>query len=129
MAFPLLSLIPAVTALIEKLVPDPEARNKLNKDIGELLQGWDKAQLAVNAVEAGHRNIWVAGWRPFIGWTCGVAFAWHYVLMPITILYMVHSGVDIVLPEFDMTHLMTVLGGILGLGGMRSWEKFKGLTS
>jgi hypothetical protein len=88
-----------------------------------------KGQLEINKAEAQHRSIFVAGWRPFVGWTCGVALAWHFVLAPFVIFASAYAGVALPdLPQFDMSSLLTVLMGMLGLGGMRSFEKMKGLT-
>ena len=88
-----------------------------------------KGQLEINKAEASHRSIFVAGWRPFVGWTCGVALAWHFVLAPFIIFGSAYAGVPLPeLPQFDMSSLLTVLMGMLGLGGLRSFEKVKGLT-
>ena len=79
--------------------------------------------------EAKHKNIFVAGWRPFIGWTCGIALCWHFVLAPVTIFVCAYLAIVIPeLPTFDMGSLMTVLMGMLGLGTLRTYEKQKGLT-
>ena len=87
------------------------------------------AQVEVNKAEAGHRSIFVAGWRPFIGWTCGVALAYHFVIAPLITFGAGWAGTPIPdLPTFDMDSLMTVLLGMLGLGGMRTFEKAKGLA-
>jgi hypothetical protein len=88
-----------------------------------------KGQLEINKAEAQHKSIFVAGWRPFIGWTCGVALAWHFVLAPVTMFLCAYIGVAIPdLPSFDMGSLLTILGGLLGLGSLRTYEKQKGLT-
>ena len=84
------------------------------------------AQIEVNKTEAAHRNVFVAGWRPFIGWVCGAAFAYHFVLQPIFVFALAAYGVSLELPSFDMGALMTVLTGMLGLGGLRTFEKMKG---
>ena len=64
-----------------------------------------------------------------MGWTCGVALAWHFVLAPFIIFFSAYFGVELPeLPSFDMESLMTVLLGMLGLGGLRSFEKYKKLT-
>jgi hypothetical protein len=89
-------------------------------------QELSKGQLEINKAEAQHRNIFVAGWRPFIGWTCGVALAWHFVISPFVIFGASMAGFELPdLPEFDMGSLMTVLMGMLGLGGLRTFEKVK----
>jgi hypothetical protein len=88
-----------------------------------------KGQLEINKAEAQSRNIFVAGWRPFIGWGCGVAMVWHFVLAPFIIFFASIFGATIPpLPEFDMGSLMTVLMGMLGLGGLRTFEKYKKIT-
>ena len=127
------ALLPSAGKVIDRLVPDKNAAAKAKQELeAELIKAATKANLAqleVNKVEAGHRSVFVAGWRPFIGWTCGVALAWHFVLAPITLFATSWAGVDIPpLPVFDMDSLMTVLLGMLGLGGMRTYEKFKGVS-
>jgi hypothetical protein len=85
--------------------------------------------MAINTEEAKHRNIFVAGWRPFIGWTCGLALFAHFILFPSADVITAYLGYDAVsYPSFDMDSLMTILLGMLGLGGMRSFEKYKKLT-
>ena len=87
------------------------------------------AQIEVNKAEAASNSIFKGGWRPFIGWVCGIAFAYHFVLQPLLIFVMTYLGHPVPeLPNFDMTSLMTVLGGLLGLGGLRTFEKYKGVS-
>lgn len=126
-------LIPAVSGLLDKVVEDKDQKNALAHEIATLAEKQAHeaamAQVSVNANEAKHRSIFVSGWRPFVGWTCGVAMAYHFVLHPIILFVVGLSGVSIpALPEFDMSSLMTVLMGMLGLGGLRTYEKQKGLT-
>ena len=96
-------------------------------------QDWEglKGQLEINKAEAGHRSLFVAGWRPGIGWICGIAFGWHFVLLPITVFALTASGYALPaeLPKFEMDQLMTVLLGMLGLGGLRTFEKYKNVTN
>lgn len=87
-----------------------------------------KLQLAVNAAEAQHRTLFVAGWRPFVGWVCGVAFAYHFIAQPLLAFAAAWAGQTIALPQFDTSTLFYVLGGMLGLGGFRSLEKAAGKT-
>ena len=88
-----------------------------------------KGQLAINAEEAKSRNIFVAGWRPFVCWTCGLALFAHFILFPSVDVITAYLGYETpTYPAFDMDTLMTVLLGMLGLGGMRSFEKYKKLT-
>jgi len=81
-------------------------------------------QTKINEIEAKHRTVFVAGWRPFIGWVCGIAFAFHYIIMPLLLAY-----TDIKPIEFDTNSLFTVLMGMLGLGGLRTYEKLKDKVS
>jgi Holin of 3TMs, for gene-transfer release len=85
-----------------------------------------QAQMAVNAVEARHRSIFVAGWRPFVGWVCGMALAYQYLIHPI-LSWIVTLTVDapIYPPEIDLATMMPVLLGMLGLGALRTVEKTK----
>lgn len=131
-----LSIIPAISHLLDKLIPDPQAREQAKlellkesraQDIEELRLALsaDQMQADINKIEASSQNLFVAGWRPFIGWVCGVAFAYHFVLQPVLAFLMANSGVAVVLPQFEMDALSTVLMGMLGLGGLRTIEKVK----
>ena len=71
----------------------------------------------------------MGGWRPFVGWNCGIAFAYHFVFQPLLIFIFAYIGLETPdLPQFDVGTLLPVLGGMLGIGGLRSYEKTKGLT-
>lgn len=127
------ALIGPVTGILDKFIEDKDAKNAMAHEIATMAEKAAHeaamAQVEVNKAEAQHRSIFVAGWRPFIGWTCGIALAYHFVANPIIMFAVTVAGVDIpALPSFDMDSLMTVLLGMLGLGGMRSFEKMKGLT-
>jgi hypothetical protein len=128
MGFGIGDAISAGLKVLDKFIPDPEAKAKAEAELRSSLLAWDTAQTEINKAEAQHRSIFVAGWRPFIGWTCGVAFAYHFVVMPVTVFAMNAFGKFIDLPVFPMETLITVLMGLLGLGGLRSYEKMKGLT-
>ena len=111
-------LIDKVTDNVDRFTLDKEEKAKLITEI-------NKAQLEVNKVEAGHTSRFVSGWRPFTGWICATAMAYHFILQPLLTFALYTFGNEIVLPTFDMTTLTTVLLGMLGLGGMRSFEKVK----
>ena len=89
-----------------------------------------EGQLAANVEEAKHGSIFVAGWRPFVGWVCGTAFLFHFVIIPVAMWGRAYLGWNLppTLPEFDMQTLLTVLMGLLGLGGLRTFEKLKGVN-
>jgi hypothetical protein len=125
--------IEPVADLLGKFVPDQTEKLKLAHEIATLTEkqahSIAMAQIDVNKVEAASNSIFKGGWRPFIGWVCGTAFAYHFVLQPLLIFVMTYLGYPVPeLPEFDMASLMTVLGGLLGLGGLRTFEKYKGIT-
>ena len=127
------ALIGPVTGLLDKFIEDKDQKARLAHDIATMsqkhAQELAKGQLEINKAEAQHKSIFVAGWRPFIGWTCGIALAWHFVLQPLIMFLSVLFGFTLPeLPAFDMGSLMTVLMGMLGLGGLRTYEKQKGLT-
>jgi len=127
------ALIGPVTGLLDKFVEDKDQKARLAHEIATMAEKQAHqlalAQIEVNKAEAASGSIFKGGWRPFIGWTCGVAFAYHFVLQPLLVFVVAVSGATVpALPEFDMASLMTVLGGLLGLGGLRTFEKYKGVT-
>ena len=127
------ALIGPATKLLGKFIEDKDTKNKLAHDIATMAekhaQELAKGQIEINKSEAQHKSIFVAGWRPFIGWTCGIALCWHFVLAPVTMFVCAYLDVAIPeLPTFDMGSLMTVLMGMLGLGGLRTFEKYKKIT-
>ena len=98
-------------------------------DIREAIKGKEldpnqllEIQTKINEIEAQHRTVFVAGWRPFIGWVCGVALAYNFVIRD---LFIWAIKPEVVPPALQMEHLMTVLLGMLGLGGLRTYEKIK----
>lgn len=127
------ALIGPVTGILDKFIEDKDQKAKLAHEIATMAEKHaheaNMAQVQVNQAEAQHRSSFVAGWRPFIGWVCGIALAYHFVLSPIIVFGIALSGAVVPeIPEFDMGSLMTVLMGMLGLGGLRTFEKSKGLT-
>ena len=124
------SLLPIIGDVIGRFLPeDKEAAAKAQQEIEQQLTTHlaqiDLAQLEINKVEASHRSIFIAGWRPMIGWTCGLALAYTYVIQPIAVFILGQTGHLIVLPTLSMSEMMPVLMGMLGLGGLRTFEKFK----
>ena len=85
-------------------------------------------QLEINKVEAANPNVWSSGWRPYIGWVCGTAFAWNWIGLPVAKVIAEYAGYPITLSAADMTEMMPVLLGMLGLGAMRSYDKTKGTS-
>ena len=89
--------------------------------VGQLTEA--QGQLAIDEQEAKSQSIFVSGWRPFVGWVCGSAFAYAFILQPFAVFTLNAFGRHIVLPTLDLSTMMPVLLGMLGLGAMRSYEK------
>ena len=126
------TLIGPVSTLLDKFIPDADERNRLAHEIATMSERHAhelaKGQLEVNKTEAAHKSLFVAGWRPFVGWTCARALFWHFLGLPVTLFWTAYTGAEVpALPAFDMQSLMTVLLGMLGLGGLRTYEKMKGV--
>ena len=133
MLVPILTAIsPIITDLIDRAFPDSEKREQTRLEVmskvQEQLNTLDLAQMDVNKIEAQHQSLFVAGWRPFIGWICGAAFGYHFILQPLFAFAMASLGHIIILPVFDMDALYAVLGGMLGLGSLRTIEKVRGVN-
>jgi len=129
------TLIPILGPLIDKLVdriPDPAARERAKLEAeATLLQASIeemKGQVSINVEEAKNPSVFVAGWRPAIGWSCALAFAFLYVIAPVVQWIAQMYGVVILLPKFDADSLMSLTFGMLGIAGFRTFEKVKGVT-
>ena len=127
------TLIAPATQLLDKFIEDKDQKNALAHELATMADKMANeqvlAQLAINKAEAASGSLFKGGWRPAVGWICAIAFAYHFVLQPIIIFVLTVVGIDIpTLPKFEMNTLLTVLGGLLGIGGLRSYEKTKGLT-
>jgi Holin of 3TMs, for gene-transfer release len=115
--------------LLDKLFPDPEDRAAAQIKLVELQQSGELAQIAVNTEEAKNENLFVSGWRPFIGWVCGFAFAYHFILLPMLETVAQAAGYKVEPPVFNMDVLTTVLMGMLGLGSLRTIEKVQDMKT
>lgn len=126
------ALIGPVTGLLDKFIEDKDQKAALAHDVATMAakhaHDAAMAQIDVNKTEAQHRSVWVAGWRPACGWLCAAAMGAHFVIFPTIAVIAASLGHEVTFPEFDMGSLMTVLLGMLGLGGLRSFEKSKGVT-
>lgn len=125
-----LPIFDAVAPVINKVlafIPDPQQKLEAQQQLMAGLMAWDSQQTAINAVEAANDNLFVSGWRPFIGWTCGVAYAYAFVLQPFMTFGFNVFGHSVDLPTLGLAELSPVLLGMLGLGGMRTFEKMKGI--
>ena len=127
------SLVGPVTGLLDKFIEDKDQKSALAHEIATMGERHAQesllAQLEINKAEAASGSLFKGGWRPFVGWICGFALLYHFILSPMIIFIITLTGATIPpLPEFDMGSLMTVLMGMLGLGGLRTYEKQKGIT-
>jgi len=127
------SLIGPVSGILDKVIPDADEKAKLAHQLATMADTHAQqallAKLEINKAEAASGSLFKGGWRPFVGWVCGIALLYHFILSPLILFGVTLTGIDIPpIPEFDMGSLMTVLMGMLGLGGLRTYEKQKGIT-
>ena len=130
---PVTAGIDLVKTFVNKFVADKDLKTKLlaeaesesNRGDLELQLG----QMAINKVEAGHKSLFVAGWRPAVGWICAIGVGIKFIIMPPAVFIAVLWGFpEEKLPQFDITDLIALLGGLLGFGAMRMTEKIKGVS-
>lgn len=129
----LASLIGPVTGILDKFIEDKDQKAALAHEIATMSERHAQeallAQLEINKAEAASGSLFKGGWRPAVGWICAIAFGYHFIIKDLVVFAVSVAGVDMPeLPEFDMGTLLTVLGGMLGIGGLRTYEKQKGLT-
>ncbi len=122
------ALSPILDKVLGAFLPDPAKRQEVIMTILGQLQASDQAQMAVNQAEAAHRSIFVAGWRPFIGWCCGAALCYQYVLSPLVVWVSTIAGHPLPSPPALDNVLAELMFGMLGMGAMRSYEKIKGIA-
>jgi|TARA_R110000824_G_scaffold142747_1_gene310004 hypothetical protein len=124
-----MSLAESITGVagkvLDKFVQDKDLKAKLDQEMKMAFHEANLAQIELNKEEAKSSSLFVSGWRPFVGWTCGVALAYHFILEPFIKFIVVINGVDVELPTFDFSQLSSILMGMLGLGGLRTYEKMK----
>ena len=119
------SIVGVAGKVLNKFVADKDLKVKLQHELKTAFHAANLAQIDLNKQEAAHQSMFVAGWRPFVGWTCGVALAYHFLIAPLLGFMLVLYGIDTPMPEFEFSQLSTILMGMLGLGGLRSYEKMK----
>ena len=128
-------LLPSIFDFIDKFYETDEEKTAARLRAVELAQKGDLAQIAVNVAEAQNESLFVSGWRPFIGWVCGVALAYQVLGVPFFkfLAWVVgeYTGVSVrfdLLPDMGLDGLMPVLLGMLGMGGLRTYEKLTGVN-
>jgi hypothetical protein len=125
--------ITAVTQLVNKFVPDRDAQIKLQAELqskfAEIEAQQLQAQSDTNKIEAASGSVFVAGWRPSIGWVCSAALAWSYILQPVAQWALLMAKVDTELPEIPSGDLFNLTLAMLGMAGWRTMEKIKGVNA
>ena len=121
------SVVGVVDNVLDKFVEDKDLRAKLNHELKTQVQRANLAQIDVNKEQAKHPSIFVAGARPAIMWICAFGLGWQFVFQPVAAWIIMVSGSEMMLPIFETEGLMPLTLSLLGLGGMRSFEKFKGI--
>lgn len=133
---PVTAILNIGDTILNRVLPDKAANDAAKAQLfnlqvsGELAQALSQAQ--IDQTEAASNSVFVAGWRPFVGWICGSAFAYSYIIHPmfLTILVACHVQFDASkLPVLNMSEMMPVLLGMLGLGALRSWDKTQGTNN
>lgn len=120
--------------IIDRLFPDPTKAAEAKLELLKMQQSGDLAvmtgQLEINKIEAGSTNLFVSGWRPFIGWVCGISLTYAAIIEPLSrFIAKVVFSYTAEFPVIDTTLTLQILLGLLGLAGMRSWEKKEGVAS
>lgn len=122
--------------LLDKFIADPKQKDEAKLKLLEMTQNGElarltaetdlaKGQIAINAEEAKNPSLFVSGWRPFVGWVCGLGLCMQFLVKPIIEWVSIAFGHPLALPPLDMSTLVTMLGGLLGLGTLRTVEKVK----
>jgi len=126
------ALIGPVSAILDKIVPDKDLREKLSHEIATMAERHTQeqvlAQVEVNRIEAAHHSLFVAGWRPAVGWVTVIGMASNYIIIPMGNFGLALAESEITIPLLQMSEMMPVLMGMLGLGAMRTIEKTKGVS-
>ena len=126
-------MVSSVAGIVNKFVPDRDAQIKLEADLklkfAEIEANQLAAQAEINKVEAGNASTFVSGWRPFIGWCCGVSILYAYLLNPILTWAMAVSGSKADLPKLPTEDLFSLTLAMLGLAGYRTYERVRGVAA
>lgn len=128
---PVSALLDIGGKVIDRLWPDPVQAANAKLELAKLQASGElqiiAGQLAINQEEAKSASVFVSGWRPFIGWVCGAACAWNWIFLKIALFGAALYGKQLNLSTADVSEMMPVLLGMLGLGGLRTFEKLNGV--
>jgi len=119
-----------IFGIVDQFVTDKDQAARLKHELHQSLAKLNLAQMAVNAEEAKHSSLFVAGWRPFIGWVCGVALAWKFVGAPLAHWALTMAGLELTyaVPNVPTDALMELVLAMLGMAGLRTYEKRAGIA-
>tara|TARA_A100000172_G_scaffold18320_2_gene10057 strand:- start:9444 stop:9851 length:408 start_codon:yes stop_codon:yes gene_type:complete len=120
------SVIGVTGKILDKFIEDKDLKTKLDFELRKAYSDANLAQIEVNKEQAKHPSIFIAGARPAIMWICAFGLAWQFVFLPVALWFMAVSGQSIVLPNIETEGLMSLTLALLGLGGMRTFEKKNG---
>lgn len=130
---PLTAVLDIGSKVIDRLWPDPIQRDAAKLELFKLQQAGELAQITgqldINKEEAKSSSVFVSGWRPAIGWVCGAACAWNWIGLPMAEFGMAMLGHPLDLAPADISEMMPVLFGMLGLGALRTAEKVNGVAA
>ena len=120
------SIIGVAGKVLDKFIEDKDLKTKLDFELRKAYNDANLGQIEVNKEQAKHPSIFIAGARPSIMWICAFGLGWQFVFLPCAIWYMTITGQPIVLPDIETEGLMSLTLALLGLGGMRTFEKKNG---
>ncbi len=123
---PAIDAVSAVGNVVDQLFTSDDERAQAALLMEKLRQQPQILQAEINRIEASHRSLFVAGWRPFIGWVCGLGFLWAFILHPLFLWLVAVRGMAITPPEIMTDNMMELVLALLGLGTLRSVEKMTG---
>lgn len=115
-------------AITGKKIVDPEKQAEINLKLAQLEQAIQQGQIQINEAEAKSSSTFVAGARPFILWICGLALGYNFILNPLIQWFVAFEGLHVTAPVINTGSLYPLMMSLLGLGGLRSWEKLKGVS-
>jgi len=121
------SVVGVAGKVLDKFVEDKDLKRKLESELKSQIISLDLAQAQTNLEQAKHSSVFIAGARPAIMWICAFGLGWQFVFQPVAAWIIIVSGSDMMLPVFETEGLMPLTLSLLGLGGMRSFEKYKGV--
>ena len=113
-----------IAEIVDKFVETSEEKKAAEIVLMKLQQKPDEVQAEINKIEAGHRSLFVAGWRPAIGWVCTTALTWGWIIAPI--LQFIYP--DRIMPAIEVGQAISLIMALLGMGALRSYEKRSGLA-